>query len=504
MRNQTIRSVLSVANSIRTALYLLASFLVLYPVLSTPLIADDFLNPFSQTADGGSGLGNAVRYGWRGSTEGASFRIFGTTIGGVFNWLWLTLSAEFDVNMTVIYAITKFFIFVGSAAAVASVWYVASRAYGQRTAYWDAMVLTSLALFGSLQIHAIWSNDPVASYPLAGYAPTALGFSVLTLAIVAAKRVSWWWYCCGAIMSMLAVGYYEINIGAVLGAAIILVAGIWTGRGDRRNTRRAVVGGALFVALPAALVLFGRSVTIGNSASYGGTEVTLDKAARTFERGVLSSIPGAAWRLSERSGGGQVGLLPVAFALAALIALLIRFWLGRAQREAFIRPSTNKRLGLAAATVAVMTYALFAVALQAITSKVQNEMLGAGYVYTFYAMTSSAVALGVAVAVNAVVAEKRFRSWRSVVLLLAAAFMLTQFTVNWRLTTSMNESYVRNRTLIASFDRDADMPTRCRSLQQWTGIPWPGYYEKGMTDGLQAAYQYYFGEPFCAGFVSKG
>jgi hypothetical protein len=161
-------------------------------------------------------------------------------------------------------------------------------------------------------------------------------------------------------------------------------------------------------------------------------------------------------------------------------------------------------MGLLAASAAVVVYATFAVALQAATSKVQNEMRGIGYVYTFYAVTSCALALGIAALVRALIHNERLRPQRFFVMAFGIAFVFVQFTINWNISASMNEVQVRNRRLTASFDSDAPMAQRCDALVQWAQGEWPLYYEQGMTDGLQVAYPYYFGEPFCSGYTPSG
>ena len=54
---------------------------------------------------------------------------------------------------------------------------------------------------------------------------------------------------------------------------------------------------------------------------------------------------------------------------------------------------------------------------------------------------------------------------------------------------------------VDAFDDDAPVPERCQALANWTAGGWPDYYETGMVDGLEVAYEYYFDEPFCDGFT---
>lgn len=481
----------------RAVAYLVGSIGLLYPVLSTPVIADDFLNPFSQTADGGSGLPAALAYGWRGATKGTSFRVAGTTVGSAFNWLWLTLSADLGISMATIYAVTKFVVLIVCAASLAGFWRVTSRAYGPGISYWNALVITSLALFGTLQLHGLWSNDPVASYPLAGYASAALGFAVLVCAVLASERDGWGSFVLGSVVALLAVMYYEINIGAILGSAVILAFGGWVRRADRRRLLVHLAGSAIFLGVPALLVLYGRTVTGSSTATYSGIDVRLSGSTRAFVLGVGGSLPGSAWWLSDRKLGGRVELVFVVFGIVTFVAMLLRWWAKTSDLRAEAPSENRQRLGQVSVVLAVVIYACFALSLQAITEKVQNEMLSLGYVYTFYAMTSCAIALGLAVAGHTLYLHRPSLRWRALLSTVAIAFLVIQSTVNWRLSERMNDAWARNVRLLNSFDEDAPPVRRCEALDAWSAIHWPAYYKAGMTSGLDQAYRYYFGEPFC-------
>ncbi len=461
------------------------------------------MNPFAETADGGSGLINALRYGWTASSEGINFRIIGSLIGSAFNWLWLTLSAKFGISLSTIYGALKFITFVLCAASVARFWWVASSQYGRGIRYRDALVMTSLALFGSIQIHALWSNDPVASYPLAGYGGTAVGFAVIAAAVFAAKRSTWRAYLGGTAIALASVLYYEINVGAVIGAGVVLAAGCWLRRRDHRALVRDLGRSALFVGVPAAALLTGRLITGDNTANYGGTVVRLAGWGRSMLLGIGGSLPGSAWRLSNRALGGQ--LRPPLFALvvATVLLVLVLWWARSARPSLVVGTESGTRTMRMAIVAATLAYGLFAVGIQTVTEKVQNEGQELGHVYTFYAVTSCVVALGLAVATRGLLRPDRKRL-RLLAAAAGVAFLVGQSTINWRLSNLMNDLFVPNRQLLDAFDADVSSGSRCQALATWAAGPWPAYYEDGMVNGLQDAYRYYFDEPFCDGFVPPG
>jgi hypothetical protein len=166
-------------------------------------------------------------------------------------------------------------------------------------------------------------------------------------------------------------------------------------------------------------------------------------------------------------------------------------------------PTVRGYCGLAmklACAMAVFIYASFALSLQSITVKVQNEAPGIGYVYTWYAMTSCAVALLIAVAGRRLAAMSA-GTWRVLLIVVSVSFLFVQNTVNWRLSEQLAVSWGVNRRLLDAFDDDASVGERCATLVAWTSVKWPDYYRTGVINGLQESYLFYFDEPFCP-FVS--
>ena len=246
-------------------------------------------------------------------------------------------------------------------------------------------------------------------------------------------------------------------------------------------------------------------MTGDQAANYSGTTVRLDGAATAFARGALSSLPGGAWKLSIDSLGGQIGLVFFVFGTTLLVMSGVRWWWS-VQRTATTTddgPAGRSALLAWAGVLAVVIYAAFSLALQSVTVKVQDEAPRVGYVYTWFAMTSSAVALGLAV-VGRRVMSRPSGTVRFVVVAAAMSLLFVQNTVNWRLSQQLTTSYGANRRLIDAFDDDVPVADRCAVLVQWTSIRWPVYYEDGIVDGLQESFEHYFDEPFCPFAASDG
>lgn len=509
IRNWCRRSVTR-THAVTVAVYLSMAFLLLYPILASPVVADDYANPFIQFDENGPGLGAALRYGWTGATEGASFRIFGNLVGAGYNWLWMTVSADLGVSMTTIYSATKFVVLVLVALAIARVWYVTSATFGRSTSYRTTVVLSSLVLFSTLQLHASWSNDPVGNYPLSGFGSATVGLLVIGAAVRAVGRPSWRSTSWATVAALSAVLYYEANIGAVIGAGIVIgVAAVRAWRLDRRASAwwPLLRSGVIVTGVPAALLLYGRTVTGGRADSYGGTTVRLSGALRALAVGVAGSIPGSAWRLARQALGGEIKVVYTACAVVALTAWVVRWWWtfsaeSKPADECMASPRVD-RTGVLSVAAACVVFAGFALALQASTIKVQDESPSVGYVYTAYAFGASVCALALGTGALAVLRRRSWSRMRWPIALLATLFLVVQSNVNWRLSEHLNRGVVPSRVLLAAFDDDVDAGHRCEALFTWRAGDWPGYYEDGVTDGIQAAFASYFGEPFCDGLTTS-
>lgn len=488
-------------------MYLGVSIVLLYPVLAAPVMADDLFNPYGQFDVAGPGFAAAVDFGWDGSTQGGSFRILGTVTGAVYNWLWLSSAAWLGLDPAVFFAVTKYFVLVLCAAAVGWCWGGLSEYCGRSIRFRTAFVWVSFMLFSTVQIHAMWSNDPVASYPLAGYGAAALGFVLIGAAARLARRRSPLGIALTALVALAGVLYYELNIGAVLASFGLLAVAWWQARRGRRSGAGSIaVAGFVIAGLPAASVLFGRTVTGEQSTSYAGTTIRLSGAVSTFARGAITSLPGTAWHRSIDALGGRLGVVFFVFGTVALCLCAGWWWLTSgddAEPTESTEPTLMSLLSVVSCVLAVAVSAAFALALQSVTIKVQDEAPGVGYVYTWYAMTSSAVALGLAV-VARMLWVRRGGTAARLALAVGVSVLFVQSTVNWRLTEQLVVDYGINLRLIGAFDDEVPAVQRCAALLRWQETAWPEYYEQGLTDGISEAFHFYFDEPFCPLVETEG
>jgi hypothetical protein len=484
--------------------YMALSYVLLQPVLSTFVIADDFEGPFAVTRKAGPGLGGAISLGWHLSwLSGDRTRILGTLSGEIFNWAWLWICSTFGVAIETYYAVAKLLVLIACAVAVAGFWWIAARNYFRPVRFRTALVLTSVALFGSLQLHGLWSNDPVQSYPLAGYGSTAIGFLVLVAAIWAAERWSPRRLALATVAGLVAVSWYEMNLGAVLGGGIILLFAAWRHRSDRRLAASHLAGAAVFTLIPIVWIVATRYTSV--SDTYSGRALQSNGAVHAFLISFIGSLPGAAWKLEWETLGARPPLTVLAIASATVVMLAVAAWLYRdtIRAPAESRALAGERSLGRAAIAAVACYALFAIGLESATERINSGSLRIGDVYTFYAVGSAAVALAVAVGVW-VLAERSGRRWRWIQIPLVAgfgAFLALQGSFNAKLRDVTNADMVQNHRFDQAFAGGVPEATRCGALVYWASYPWPDYYRDDVVVGSDRDYRTYYQQPLCGNWV---
>ena len=496
-----------ISNVAKSVLYVFYSTLLLFPLLSTPVVSDDFAAPFYQFKSIGFGATAAIRYGWDNAYGGVNFRILGMPFGSLIHFLYVDMAGRFGIRISTSYFMTKLVIFL--AVGITSFWVCRELLIlaGKSIANWSILFVSSTVLFVSLQIHAMWSNDPVASYPLAGFASVILGLAVLATALSVLRRgLSAQRLASLTFLTTVSVLYYELNVGMIIGIAPLLIIAACKPQSDSlslsaRARFQRLVQVSVPCIVPAIALLFGRMLSGSSSQTYGGTTIRLGRRSlETFRDGLISTMPGSSWNLSRELLGGSIGLLlwmvPITLVLIFVLVSSLT-----SQHVQIQQPATTRNLVVVAAIFALTSYWFVGVGIQSVTVKVQDESPRIGYVYTYYAIGATVVAIILAAAILYFYASVGSKPIFIVLLSAATIFSFVQLTINWRIMERMNASLVPNRELLVAFSSQADIPHRCRALLDWSNGPWPDYYEEGMIGGLQAAYRHYHHEDFCPNFI---
>lgn len=477
---------------------MLFSWGLLYPALTTPIVADDFLNPFYQYSFTRGGYWDSVVYGWDAAFNGASMRLVGNVLGALVNNFWIDLAGHAHIEMSTFYSTLKFLVFLLCAASIS---YCLGSIWGQRNlrySFLNRLFLCSTILFSSLQIHALWSNDPVASYPMSGYLVSAIGFYILGFCIhtreeLNSRRIAWITLVCG-----LAVLYYELLVGIGLLTLLILTVGVFDQKAPKKFKSAVLCLSPSLVTL--ATIVVSRSHSASNSGTYGGTTTALSlRALETFGMGLLSCLPGSSWLVSANFLGGSIRIKVIGVAIVMVSVVVILVQCANIPRPDLAKVTNARPWTRLVFVSSVLGFWFFAVALQSITVKVQDEASKLGYVYSYYAVGSSALALLACYLLPSVL------HWNRTLLLscfsFALMFAVVQGSVSWRISERMSESLVPNQNLLSAFSDFESVPARCDALKVWSAGNWPDYYETGMINGLQDASLGYHDEEFCPSFI---
>lgn len=492
------------------------SWLVLRPALLITISLDDFINPFYVYDKYGS---NPWRVAWRASRDvfrNGHFNVIGQIFGAWVFAAWNYL-ISWGVRYSLIYATTKYLVLVGCALAAARLLRTLSALIGRPVGVWRARVVVAAVLLTTLQIHVPWGLDPVASFPLYGYLPAALGVLAVDVAIGALQRddrrsaVLAAAALCGSIL------YYEINAAAVAALAPVVVLLWLRARRGGASGRLVLLRGGLIMAVPAAMTLVLTVVAKRTNAGYTGTDleagsVTVGLLART----VGGSLPASAWGAAHDWLGGPFGLTAATAMSASVVvgALVWAIWQpawGRRPAGSFgdsvgaaVVGERGQRLSLPWTDVALAAACpamlwLAATLIQTVTAKVNVETVALGYVYTYYAYGSVGVAVAAIVVCRGLPRRDLWRTARPLLAAVAVVFVVFQMIVNDTVTRAFDVRVaVNDRLLVAVSERPA-AEQRCAVLREWVdGTPFlPEYYHRFMVDGLNETYQGHFDELFC-------
>jgi hypothetical protein len=478
--------------------YIGLSALFLRPILTTAIFADDFVNPFAQYASVGLSPSETIHFAWTQTNATGHFNYLGQLIGTIYTAVLLWIASVPGIRFSTMYALLKLFSFIGVATMTAALLRETCRYIGREISLWRSQILVTVCLFSTLQIHIAWSNDPVGSYPLAGFVSALVGLAGFTATLVAVRyRVAWMPWLAAAV-GAFSVVYYEINAAVVAASVLLLVLhGVFVE--PPSNRWKFARYAAPVAVVPLVLVLLLQRRAAPQSGNYGGTSFVLGKTmVRTYGKNLVSSLPTAAWGLTREYLDNPLQLRVVAVVTFTVVAAV----LATLGSKFGLQGSSNSWSGRRVLCVVLPLCAYWAGAtlIQSSTSKVQVEVTRIGHVYNFYAIGAVVVALLMALAVHLAPIERMKAVLPSIVVVFTM-FALTQYMINWNLSSQFNATTVPNQRLLVAYSERWSMDERCEALTTWASGVWPEYYEAGMINGLQAAYQNFHGEPFCDGFV---
>lgn len=377
---------------------------------------------------------------------------------------------------------------------------------GVRPIEWFAIVypLFAAVFIAGLQLHTVWSQDPVSSYPIPGWGSTALALTYTGLvgrslfaetgqrrrAIVAAS-----------IVGCLAVLTYEMFLAALAASTIILLVILVIP--PYPVARKRIVLAAL---IPAPIILGVHALQIAVRLQlpqdYSGTAFGFPALVLPTLRGSLLSLMPLtngprAMEFTTLDADSEIGT--VAFPVAATAALLILYiWSQSRYRGA---TPGNSRIGSTRLTLFIANLGLMAVASTAmfsVSSKYQMELGGVvGNIYLWYAMAWTALSLALACGLVLVTHMLRlpFTVFLSVFLLILC---IVQWEINAKVISASYREFGWTNRVIDSLREDITTRELCNILAVTSTYVSPKSYIAEIELGLQRAQGLAPGEINCS------
>jgi hypothetical protein len=453
---------------------------VLIPIVFTPLIADDFGGLFTLIAlrDQAMPWDQQFKNSLLNINSGGHLNILGQFLAKITYKIWIEISQSLEIPLSYGFWVLKFYVYVFLIATLA----VLLKRLGKDTLM-DRLKMIAIG-FGLFAInHALWSNDPIVSYPLAGIFSSTIGLIAIVCFLNNIKEPSLKNYSYFIIFSICAPLVYEINISIFA----FFFTYIFLNRKFRKNSR--VLAITLFAFSLSVLILLIVYISKPENASnYEGTTVTLESPfsfIRTLLFSFSSFLPFRAW--SVTSIQNNVLILAATSCIIASISLYrFKFSYQSTAKETHFQYSRSRM------SLAFIMWSVTAIGIQATTEKTQQEAIQWGFVYLFY----STVLISM-VSILYIFRSEIFKV--TPIYFILCMFILVNIFVNVNNTAILFKEYSANHAVTnVIFTTKTTNEFRCQIKNEWINSRvWPKYYEEEATQSFDVYSFRIRGKEFC-------
>ena len=464
--------------------------LLFQPAIVAPPVGDDLINPFYQFYYTGGSFSKVLHLGYEYGTS-HKFDIFGQTVFVLHSWLWLQFDHLTGLSHFWFYYLTKW---INFSIVIASITYWLTKVLqrsGTRYKVKKLAMVVTLTCGATIQLHSIWSNDPVGNYPLSGFAAASLGFLTLGMLTNCMSHYSRRSYFITSLLIGLAILYYEINISLIASAFVVWNIVALSER-RTRNLKNLFIDGLSLSVVPVLVVIYGKWVTSGKTGQYGGTTIgDWSKFPKTTSIALIGNLPGGAWALSKRF----VNTLDFPNYLVLVVAtVVITFLVFLTSDKQQVAINKHHLRSWALALLPALIYWLASTCFQTMTDKYQNEIVEVGQTYNFYSQGFMFLAGVIALICIAGIQKRVFIPLTVGVLL---TFGSMQFLVNHQLLKAVRQGNGASINLLNAYDPSWSDESRCKAWAAWASGAWPEYYEQGMAVGLRTGFRSFYNKDFC-------
>lgn len=352
----------------------------------------------------------------------------------------------------------------------------------------------------TLQVHAPWSNDPVVSYPVAGWASTALGFCYLGSlgkALLAVRRQRLWIMVTGVLGMALALSYTMMVSAIIAGLVLATLCTAKTSPMSRHKT-------AIFTATSLPLLAYAiiQLVRLLGPMTYDGTEPgSIGLALQSLPPFIGGSIPLTSLSLASQH---QDAVAPVSWIAAPVISSLVLICFGmilvrRSPQSSLSTTRSPGQLPLWIFVAGLSTFWFSSSALTALSSRYQVELNAEiGRVHMFYAAGALCVTAILAILILAI-PRGDFKMTLGILLVLITASSVIQGAANAHVISALKASFTVNNTVLDTLDStDVLMKDRCHVLWRFANSGLPDYYWQQVLTGSRKYFLHKFGVPICS------
>jgi hypothetical protein len=466
-----------------------AFFFINWPIIFTPIVGDDLINPFDLYRQTNGSIIEVIKYTLDFGVY-AHIAPIGMLTGGLWNYSWIASQELTGLSHQAFYIATKVVIYTLFIYTLQR--FIKTLLPTNFSKRGLVEILSVLSLSALLQVHGLWSNDPVTNYPLAGMLSTIIGvWCIINFVNLMDRYTSMRFYSTASIL-LIASFWYEMNLGLLVALPVYYLIKKRHLKTQGMKTSFKVSRLIAMIGLPLFIYSTLRIANLDAAGRYDGTTVKLGlDLLQTWFLLNSSWIPFANaytanyLNIPLNFKGGLIYFTQGALLIMATV-YLIKNSKGESTLKNFVK---NDGFNLVYKMVPFILYAFSATASHSLTPKYQNEINVLGQVYMSY----SVVLIVVCAFLCVLILVTKFKP----VILLVCGIAIANLAVNTSISETFNSSMERNNQLIKSLASE-NLQVRCDALENWKLMNWPDYYRDGMELGLKFTFKEIENSNFCS------
>jgi hypothetical protein len=462
-------------------------FFVNWSIFTTPIVGDDLINPFDLYRQTNGSVIEVIKYSLDWGLYNHIAPV-GMLAGGLWNYSWIASQDFTGISHETFYILTKAFIYTLFILTLQKlIRRLLPKDFSKKG---SVEIISVLSISALIQVHGLWSNDPVTNYPLTGMLSTIIGIWCIINFIDLIECYTKRKFLITFLNLVIACFWYEMNLGLLVALPVYYAIKL-----RKLNTQRSRISfriGSLITMIGTPLFIFltFRIMNLDAASKYDGTTIKLGlDAVQTWLLLNLSWIPFANFYTADHLNIPLNFKLQTVYFIQVAVLITTTFLLMKILKSKanFVFVKKTEKSILLHKTIPLALYALSATASHALTPKYQSEIKVLGQVYMSY----SVVLMTACALLSVYILLSKSALW------VLCAIAIGNLAINTTISQTFNLSMIKNTILIESFN-SGNSRERCEALEQWKSINWPDYYRVGMESGLNYSFKSIRNSNFCS------